>query len=206
MRPEYFIDEIQDLLNKSIGKNSIIRGSMVAGLSELESVMGENFPVQVLKLEDSETYIWTNEFIYKCLWAFSTGNRTTMSPDENKWFDEFVEYQDKMSTSADIGFLPFGGCGCTEPDGRGISNVVKDFTTVLLEKCADAEPYHEFQDVLKTLDQLFMDMYHCVPINEDKQKTGALVDITNCLFDKVLDINTLTIKEQKEIADEYING
>jgi len=184
-----------------------VKTSVGFALTELEDIFKEDFPYEELPSTTGTKYLWTEAFIYKCLWVFMTDNEDDMGEQEQYWFNKFVEYEEKMSYSITNGgsstlaisnkgamVLNHGkqvgseAYGCTNPDSAGNSYELVKGHVLLGSKCILFPTPVEDIDILESLDKLFVDMYMDIPNNREALPSGELIDLTNSLNDRIKDL------------------
>ena len=206
MKIDYLSDELKEKFLSQDRLTEQGKSSLGIAMSELEDIFKEDFPFQVQASTIGSNYIWTNAFIYKCLWAFATDSLEDMGDQEIELFTTFVEYEESMSFSLSnsvhsqskiinkgmqvVNFgVPIGVnvIGCTLQDKYGKSYEIYE-NGKLGDECVRIGGDFKSEEVYASLDQVFMDMLNDVPNNQQKLPHGELIDMTNSIHDNVKDL------------------
>jgi len=176
----FYPTEIQALLDSDDNPYGQTRNRLDVAGAELEVVYAENFPYAEIRTVDGINYIWTESFLDKCMIAFSTGSLKDMNAQElSIWYD-YVAFSDEKSHSATSDMLGGTAIGCTVPNEDGISYVVNDEYIISSVECNDPIEKYPRETVMKSLDQVFVDMTNCDPFNTDNTLDGELEDVSPC--------------------------
>jgi len=176
----FYPAEIQDLLDSDDNQYGVIRNRLDVAVAELEVVFAENFPYTEIRTVDGINYIWTTSFLDKCMIAFSTGSLKDMNAQELAIWYDYVAYADEKSTSATDDMLGGTAIGCTVPDANGISYAINSDYVISSVECNDPIENYPREAIMKSLDQVFVDMTNCDPFNTDNTLEGELEDVSPC--------------------------
>ena len=175
-----FSDEIQALLDYDSNKLGETTNRVDVGLAELKQIYAENFPYLELNTINGVVYIWTDSFITKCTNAMSNGSLSDMNAQERVTWESYVAWSDARTTSADSTQCGGLAIGCTIPDINGDSFVVCSDGTITAELCHDGLLEYPNETVLKSLDNVFMNILNCLPYNVDDTLVGDITEVSTC--------------------------
>ncbi len=153
--------------------------SINKAFEEFADVYKERLPYVRVPTLNGNCYSWSEIFIYNCQMAMSTDKLVQFTDDEADAWWNFVSFENYHSTSANLNHCNGLAIGCTIPDAENKSFVVceaKGTTTELCEK-----PTFEVlnEEIWKSLDKVFMDIYNCIEV-DDCDRTKTLLDISPC--------------------------
>ena len=177
---EFYPPEIQELLNSDESPYGHTRNRLDVAVAELEIVYAENFPYSEIRTVDGIKYIWTDSFLEKCLIAFSTGSLADMNTQELAIWYDYVAFSDEKSTSATSDMLGGTAIGCTVPNEDGISFAVDVNYIISSVECNLPVENYPRETIMKSLDEVFVDMVNCDPFNTDDTIVGILEDVSPC--------------------------
>ena len=138
--------------------------SLDASILECTDVYGEGIPYQAIEKLDGTCYYWSDSMIYRTLLAMSCDTLSQFSEEELRMWNDFVNFEDNMSTSADSANEP-DAAGCTIPDTNGDSFIVLSSGAITTISCEDALLTSTRENAAESLDTLLMNLYECEPIN-----------------------------------------
>ena len=175
-----FSDDIQALLDSDESKLGVTRNREDVALAELKQIYAENFPYLELYTINGVSYIWTDAFITKCTNAMSNGSISDMNAQERATWNSYVAWSDARTSSADDTMCEGLSIGCTIPDIDGNSYAVCSDGTISAELCNDGLSEYPNEMVLKSLDNVFMNILNCLPYNVDNTLEGIITEVSTC--------------------------
>ncbi len=164
------------------------RGIMTidAAMIEFISLYPKTEPYETIPTLTGPCYAWSTEFIDKCLLAMSVDRTIQFSSDEQEAWNFFVNFENYHSHSARLNDANGTAIGCTNPDNMNKSYVVAGnylpndgLDGRPLELCQPPGYEVESEQIWKSLDKVFMDLYNCNEI-DNCNRDDTYEDISPC--------------------------